>query len=209
MFACTLLLTLDRLVHACSCIDSNVHSCFQLWSALSQSSWIRRYIIIIIIIIKTGSTLRLETDDDSSTEKKTWRPLTVFSFFMSSSGAPRLANPSSWENCANAGSANSGTWPSSSWHTSLQNTVNKNSYASHRRSYNYHAPLEMQSITVRHTTIQDTCQWNITVGLNKNLFKTKKQWTVMGSSTSLLLIGSDILLLAVFTVTSFEQYIIQ
>ena len=27
-----------------SCTDSDVHSCFELWSALSQSSWIRRYI---------------------------------------------------------------------------------------------------------------------------------------------------------------------
>ena len=27
-----------------SCIDSDVHSCFELWSALSHSSWIRRYI---------------------------------------------------------------------------------------------------------------------------------------------------------------------
>ena len=128
-----------------SCFDCDVHSCFELWCALSQSSWIRRYIIIniiiIIIIIKTGSTLRLETDEDSSTERKTWRPLTVASFLMSSSGAPRLANPSSWENCANAGSANSGTWPSSSWHTSLQiNTVNSN--ASHRHSY--HTSLEIQ-----------------------------------------------------------------
>ena len=26
------------------CVDSDVHSCFELWSALSQSSWIRRYI---------------------------------------------------------------------------------------------------------------------------------------------------------------------
>ena len=24
-----------------SCIDSDVHSCFELWSALRQSSWIR------------------------------------------------------------------------------------------------------------------------------------------------------------------------
>ena len=29
-----------------SCIDSEVHSCFELWSALSQCSWIRRYISV-------------------------------------------------------------------------------------------------------------------------------------------------------------------
>ena len=29
-----------------TCVDSDVHSCFELWSALSQSSWIRRYISI-------------------------------------------------------------------------------------------------------------------------------------------------------------------
>ena len=29
-----------------SCVDSDVHSCFELWSALSQASWIRRYIRI-------------------------------------------------------------------------------------------------------------------------------------------------------------------
>ena len=62
MLACALLLTLDRLVYAClsalccwrwivwcmlvSCIDSDVHSCFELRSAFSQSSWIRRYIKI-------------------------------------------------------------------------------------------------------------------------------------------------------------------
>ena len=44
MFACALLLALDRLVYACSCINFDVHSCFELWSALSQSSWIRPYI---------------------------------------------------------------------------------------------------------------------------------------------------------------------
>ena len=61
MFACDLL---DRLVYAyfvcaclpvicwivwcmhVSCIDSDVHSCFELRSALSQCSWIRHYIII-------------------------------------------------------------------------------------------------------------------------------------------------------------------
>ena len=45
MFACALLLALDHLVYMhVSCIDSDVHSCFELWSALSQSSWIRCYI---------------------------------------------------------------------------------------------------------------------------------------------------------------------
>ena len=34
-----------------SCIDSDVYSCFELGSALSQSSWIRCYISVIIITI--------------------------------------------------------------------------------------------------------------------------------------------------------------
>jgi hypothetical protein len=37
---------------------------------------------------------------------------------MSSSEAPKLASPMSWEKSAKSGSANMGTWPSSSWHTS-------------------------------------------------------------------------------------------
>ena len=45
MFACTLLLQFVWCMHV-SCIDSDVHSCFELWSALSQSSWIRRYISV-------------------------------------------------------------------------------------------------------------------------------------------------------------------
>ena len=47
MFACTLLLVLDHLVYACSCIDSDVNSCFELRSGLSQSSWIRHYINVM------------------------------------------------------------------------------------------------------------------------------------------------------------------
>ena len=43
---------------------------------------------------------------------------TVASFFTYSSLAPRDANPISWENSANAGSANRGTCPINSWHTS-------------------------------------------------------------------------------------------
>ena len=30
-----------------SCIDSDVRSCFELWSAFNQSSWIRRYIRVM------------------------------------------------------------------------------------------------------------------------------------------------------------------
>ena len=44
--------------------------------------------------------------------------LTVASFSIYSSGAPRDANPISWENCAKLGSANRGTWPRSSWQMS-------------------------------------------------------------------------------------------
>ena len=44
--------------------------------------------------------------------------LTVASFSMKSSLAPREARPISWENSAKAGSANSGTWPINSWQTS-------------------------------------------------------------------------------------------
>ena len=46
--------------------------------------------------------------------------LTVASFWIYSSGAPRLARPISWENWAKDGSANNGTCPNTSWHTSLQ-----------------------------------------------------------------------------------------
>ena len=50
MFAGALLLALDRLVYMhVSCIDSDVHSGFELCSALSQSSWIRCYIIIRVM----------------------------------------------------------------------------------------------------------------------------------------------------------------
>ena len=48
MFACTLLLALDRLVCACFMywFWCNVHSWFELWSTLSQSSWIRCYVLL-------------------------------------------------------------------------------------------------------------------------------------------------------------------
>ena len=46
------------------------------------------------------------------------RARTAASRLMSSSEAPKLASPISWEKSAKSGSANMGTWPSSSWHTS-------------------------------------------------------------------------------------------
>ena len=47
MFACTLLLALDCLVYACFMYwFLGFYSCFELWSALSQSSWIRCYISV-------------------------------------------------------------------------------------------------------------------------------------------------------------------
>jgi hypothetical protein len=46
--------------------------------------------------------------------------LTVESFSISASDAPREARPISWENCAKLGSAKSGMWPSISWIQSLQ-----------------------------------------------------------------------------------------
>lgn len=50
---------------------------------------------------------------------------TVANFLMYSSGAPRLANPISCENWANAGSAKRGTWPNNSWQTSLKMKAKK------------------------------------------------------------------------------------
>ena len=49
MCACLSVLRCWRWIVWCmhvSCTDSDVHSCFELWSVLSQSSWIRRYIRI-------------------------------------------------------------------------------------------------------------------------------------------------------------------
>jgi len=46
--------------------------------------------------------------------------ITAASFFRSSSEAPREANPISWENWANLGSANKGMWPKISWQQSLK-----------------------------------------------------------------------------------------
>lgn len=43
---------------------------------------------------------------------------------MKSSGAPRDARPTIWQNWANEGSANSGTWPSTSWQTSGSGVYN-------------------------------------------------------------------------------------
>ena len=34
-----------------SCFDSDVHSCFELWSALSQSSWIRLYKCYVLLLL--------------------------------------------------------------------------------------------------------------------------------------------------------------
>ena len=34
-----------------SCTDSDVHSCFELRSVLSQSSWIRHYKSVVVVII--------------------------------------------------------------------------------------------------------------------------------------------------------------
>ena len=45
-----------------SCTDSDVHSCFELRSVLSQSSWIRHYksvVVVIIIIIIIIFALRV------------------------------------------------------------------------------------------------------------------------------------------------------
>ena len=38
-----------------SCTDSDVQSCFELWSALSQSGWIRRYISVTECIVYKGA----------------------------------------------------------------------------------------------------------------------------------------------------------
>ena len=34
-----------------SCFDCNLHSCFELWSTLSQSSWIRCYVSVTCILL--------------------------------------------------------------------------------------------------------------------------------------------------------------
>ena len=34
-----------------SCFDCDLHSCFELWSTLSQSSWIRRYVSVTCILL--------------------------------------------------------------------------------------------------------------------------------------------------------------
>ena len=50
-----------------SCIDSHVHSCFELWSALSQSSWMKRNINIMYyyyILSKNSSPLPSAFDSD-------------------------------------------------------------------------------------------------------------------------------------------------
>ena len=44
--------------------------------------------------------------------------LTVANFSIYSSGAPKEANPITWANWANAGSANNGAWPRTSWQIS-------------------------------------------------------------------------------------------
>lgn len=43
---------------------------------------------------------------------------------MYSSGDPRDAKPTTWQNCANDGSANKGTWPSTSWQMSGSGVYN-------------------------------------------------------------------------------------
>lgn len=54
-----------------------------------------------------------------------WNGLTtVANFSMYSSGAPKDARPTTWQNWANDWSANSGTWPSTSWQISGSGVYN-------------------------------------------------------------------------------------
>ena len=109
-----------------SCTDSDVHSCFELWSVLSRSSWIRRYIkcyVLLLLLLGMGSAALCGSCTTAGVKwpkfparenevlENTLTGLTLSPPSMSLTG-PRLLN--TWSYLAFSDGCN-GKWGTQSW----------------------------------------------------------------------------------------------